>query len=247
MAMVQEQPTTVVRRPVGLDVRRAFVFVFEDDEWSRKLGIGGLLALIPLVGPLLVYAYTLRAMRWVALDQTATLPQWRRRDARRLLIEGLKFVAVLLLLICPLALCGLVWIMFGGPFPDVRRDVPLFFQGADVRLFFLAVSVVILVAQGRLAVTGSVWSASRPDQVVLTFLAAPLAWTLAGGATLLLSEARDLLVWYLNPAGWGTALVNVLLTVTTTLYLGLVGAHLAGQACRQARRTWGRQALARYR
>jgi hypothetical protein len=247
MVMAQEKRTAGHELALGFDLRRAFTFVFEDRDWPAKLGVGGLLALIPLVGPLLVYAYTLRAMRWVALDQTATLPEWRRRDARRLLVEGLKFVAVLLLLICPLALLGLVWVMLGGPLPDAQRDVPLLFQSAGSRLFFLVVSVVLLVGQGRLAVTGSVWSASRPDQVMLTFLASPLVWTVAGGVTLLLSEARDLLVWYLNPAGWGTFLVNSLLTATTSLYLALVGAHLAGQACRQARRTWGRQALARYR
>jgi hypothetical protein len=247
MVMAQEQRSVATQSRFGLDLPRAFGFVFEDVDWPRKLAIGGLLALIPYVGTLFVYAYTLRAMRWVALDQPATLPQWRRRDLKRMAIEGLKLAVVYLLLFCSIALGGLFWLLLGGSLPDYQRGVPLLFQSDGSRLIVLLVMVVMVVAQARLAVTESICAASRPDQFVPTFLAAPAAWLVAATFTLLLGEARELLVWYLNPAGFGTYLVNTLLTAATTLYFGLVGAHLAGQACRQARRTWAVRALARYR
>ena len=114
-----------LRQLQGLDVRRAFTFPFDDPDWPRKIWLGGLLAAVPIVGWLLLSAYTLRALRWVALDQTATLPQWRRGDLKRMMVEGLRFYAVTILvlvtIVCPIALLVAIWTTLGGDLPDLDR------------------------------------------------------------------------------------------------------------------------------
>ena len=95
--------------------------------------------------------------------------------------------------------------------------------------------------------TESIWAACRPDQVVATLFAAPVAWLAAAVVAIAFSAVEDQVVWRLNPAGWGAWATNTLLTIAAGVYAGLVSAHLAGQAARLARRKLARQALAIYR
>ncbi|HHX65442.1 MAG TPA: DUF4013 domain-containing protein [Chloroflexi bacterium] len=65
-----------------MDIGRAFVYMFDDDQWVKKLAIGGLLVLasiIPIVNlftGLVVTGYTVRIIRNVAEGRSLPLPEW---------------------------------------------------------------------------------------------------------------------------------------------------------------------------
>jgi len=40
-----------------MDFGKAFSFVFEDEDWIKKIGVGGLISLIPVIGVFLVLGW----------------------------------------------------------------------------------------------------------------------------------------------------------------------------------------------
>jgi amino acid transporter len=72
-----------------MDVGKAFTFVFEDDEWISKLGIGAVLALVSfLIFPIfLLGGYLVAVTRNVRKGVTQPLPHWD--DWGQLFMDGL--------------------------------------------------------------------------------------------------------------------------------------------------------------
>lgn len=58
-----------------MDFGRAIGFVFKDSEWVKKVLIGGLIFIIPLIGAFVVYGYALEVARR-AYQNDDTLPEW---------------------------------------------------------------------------------------------------------------------------------------------------------------------------
>ncbi len=58
-----------------MDYAKAFTFVFDDEDWVKKVLIGGIVALIPIVN-LIVVGYGLRVLRNVAEGAEKALPEW---------------------------------------------------------------------------------------------------------------------------------------------------------------------------
>lgn len=46
-----------------VDIGRAITYVFQDPQWLKKVLIGGLLSLIPIIGWLIIGGYWLRVIR----------------------------------------------------------------------------------------------------------------------------------------------------------------------------------------
>ena len=61
-----------------MDLARALSAPFRDDDWPEKLVIAALLLLLPLIGPLLVFGWTLRYAREVVGQHDRALPTWRK-------------------------------------------------------------------------------------------------------------------------------------------------------------------------
>ena len=62
-----------------MDIGKSFTYVFDDEKWVQKLGIGGLLLLIPgvnVVTSLFVVGYSLRVLKNVAEGAETPLPEW---------------------------------------------------------------------------------------------------------------------------------------------------------------------------
>src|SRR6266545_1875945 len=59
-----------------MDIGKAFSFVFEDEEWVSKVLLGGLIALIPLIGQITVVGYSLKVAQNVAQGNPRPLPTW---------------------------------------------------------------------------------------------------------------------------------------------------------------------------
>ncbi|HHX44072.1 MAG TPA: DUF4013 domain-containing protein [Chloroflexi bacterium] len=58
-----------------MDIGKAFTFPFDDQEWVKKLIIGAVLLIIPVVN-FIAIGYMIRVMRNVAEGDTRPLPEW---------------------------------------------------------------------------------------------------------------------------------------------------------------------------
>lgn len=59
-----------------MDFTRALTFPFEDDEWLKKLGLGVLISLIPVVGQLALQGWSFEIMKRVRRSDPVPLPDW---------------------------------------------------------------------------------------------------------------------------------------------------------------------------
>lgn len=58
-----------------MDIGRAFTFVFDDEDWIKKILIGGIVTLIPIVN-FIAIGYGLRVLRNVSRGDAKPLPEW---------------------------------------------------------------------------------------------------------------------------------------------------------------------------
>ncbi len=58
-----------------MDIGRAFTFVFDDEDWIKKILIGGIITLIPIVN-FIAIGYGLRVLRNVSRGDAKPLPEW---------------------------------------------------------------------------------------------------------------------------------------------------------------------------
>jgi uncharacterized membrane protein len=59
-----------------MDFGKAFTFVFEDEDWLKKIALGGLLSLIPVIGIFLVIGYGFEVTKRVIKGDAEVLPDW---------------------------------------------------------------------------------------------------------------------------------------------------------------------------
>jgi hypothetical protein len=59
-----------------MDFGQAFTFVFDDEDWIKKIGLGGLLSLIPIVGWLVVMGWGVEITKRVINKDAEVLPNW---------------------------------------------------------------------------------------------------------------------------------------------------------------------------
>lgn len=59
-----------------MDVTRSFKYVFEDKDWIKKVLIGGVLNLVPVIGQAFMWGYGLRQLKNVKEGRELPLPEW---------------------------------------------------------------------------------------------------------------------------------------------------------------------------
>ena len=59
-----------------MDFGKAFTFVFEDEDWIKKIGVGGLISLIPVIGIFLVLGWGVEVTKRVIKGEAEILPDW---------------------------------------------------------------------------------------------------------------------------------------------------------------------------
>lgn len=96
-----------------MDFTRALTFPFDDDEWLKKLGLGVLIGLIPVVGQMTLQGWSFEIMKRVRRNDPVPLPDWS--DFGGLLGTGFKiFIAQLVYQIPTLVfacLASFIWII----------------------------------------------------------------------------------------------------------------------------------------
>lgn len=77
-----------------MNVNRSFQFVFEDPKWFKKLAIGALIALVPILG-FAFTGYTIEVLRNIAARNPNPLPEWDHISQN--FMDGLMYILALLL------------------------------------------------------------------------------------------------------------------------------------------------------
>lgn len=89
-----------------MDFGKAFSFVFEDEDWIKKIGVGGLISLIPVIGVFLVLGWGVEVVKRVIRDDAEILPDWSdfggylARGFLVFLVAFVYFLPVILLQVC---------------------------------------------------------------------------------------------------------------------------------------------------
>jgi hypothetical protein len=82
-----------------MDFSLALSYPLRDPEWGRKVLLAGLLSLIPVLGPALVFGWSLGITRQVIAQDTQTLPEF---DLAQDLLRGLKVWGIVVIYTLPI-------------------------------------------------------------------------------------------------------------------------------------------------
>lgn len=141
-----------------MDIGQAFGFVFQDEDWLKKVLIGAVLALtgigfVPIIG------YGMEVARRVANGHPQPLPEWD--DWGRKIIEGFMSGIVAFVWSLPVIVMGACVGIMAVPLSDSGGDAPLIIAivlascvGLIIMLYSLILGLVLPAALTRYAVTG---------------------------------------------------------------------------------------------
>ena len=217
-----------------MDIGKSFTYVFEDPNWIKKVLIGGIVSIIPIVN-FAAIGYMVTTLKNVTDGQPQPLPEWGNFGEHLMkglyvFVGALIYIAPILLLYC----CMMVLpIVLGGAGSAAGRDAGSALAGVGsllsmclgclMFLFILAVAVMFPAALTRYAVSGQ----------LSTF------WDFRGNFDLISKNLATyiiaiLIVWVAGfVAGFGIILCFIGV-IFTSFWSQLVGAHVYGQFWRAA-------------
>ncbi len=133
-----------------MDIGKSLSFMFDDEKGVRKLLIGGLINLVPIVN-LATWGYTIRTLKNVADGSSQPLPDWDDLGGDLLkglllMVAGLIYALPLLVLFVPVV--GLVVLsgISSGSGSDVANALGAFLGLGTAGLWCLAAPYGLLVA-----------------------------------------------------------------------------------------------------
>ena len=147
-----------------MDFGKAFTFVFEDEDWVKKIALGGLLSLIPVIGIFLVIGYGLEVTKRVIKGDAEVLPDWS--DFGGYLTKGFLVFLIVFVYMLPVFLiqaCTSIPFLFDKPddtLTAIFTIVTICF-GCFTFLYSLAAYLVLPAAVGRYAATGELGEAFK--------------------------------------------------------------------------------------
>ena len=86
-----------------MDIGRSFSYITEDKEWWKQVLIGGLLTLIPIIGPFYAMGYMVQAIKNVIQGREVPLPDALEGFGDKL-VKGLVLTLIMLIYALPLIL-----------------------------------------------------------------------------------------------------------------------------------------------
>jgi len=215
-----------------MDIGRALSFVFDDEEWVKKVLIGGLLSLIPLVGGFIVYGYMLEIARRVYYNSTEPLPEWD--DIGGYLARGFFYVVAVFVWFLPVMLlfgCVAVAIIASGSaFGD---DAAAALTGiAAFGLISVGILIVMLWAVAFLPIITGRYAIEQRFGAMFQFGEILTEVRRAGAVPILLLLVTYFVAGFIGQLGVLACFIGV---IFTSFYANAVVAHGAGQVYRQAR------------
>jgi hypothetical protein len=216
-----------------MDIGRSFSYITEDEDWWKQVLIGGLLTLIPVVGPFYAMGYMVQVVKNVIEGREVPLPD-ALEDFGDKLLKGLIIWVVMVIYALPLIIIATCSGLGLGILSDAMRDPNASdtvgsIWGACVGCFGLLYGILLGLiapfAYGRYADTGELGEALKLGQI----------WDMLqkniGPAfvVLVVTIVAGLLA---SVAGVILCLIG---TFATSFFANLVIAHLYGSLYRQAR------------
>ena len=165
---------------MGLDIGKAFTYVFEDQKWLTKVLIGGGLILggiVTLIGWIftgpVVLGYGVQVLRNVIAGNPQPLPEWDNWGERW--TDGFKAWVVTLILAIPIIIVNVV-IQVPATILNAASDTGTSGAGTALSLlgscinFFLGLGIALItpIAMGRYATTNSIGNAVQLGEVFAT-------------------------------------------------------------------------------
>ena len=86
-----------------MDIGRSFSYVTEDQDWVKKILLGGLISLIPFVGPIYLMGYVLDALKNVIAGREVPLPEVAE-DFGGKLLRGLLLSVITFIYFLPVSI-----------------------------------------------------------------------------------------------------------------------------------------------
>lgn len=215
-----------------MEYGQAFIYPRQDPDWLKKWGLAGLIALVPVLGPILVVGYGVEVTRRVIREEERPLPRWS--DFGNLAIKGLiasviglAYTLPLLLLIACANLLPLGLALAGA---EANREVASALTtlssavalccGCLAAAYGLFAALALPAALGRYAATDQIGAAFQLNEVWKLVRVKPGMFFLVALISVLAALAFTLLGSIACGVGafFGAA------------YAALVAAHLQGQA-----------------
>jgi Protein of unknown function (DUF4013) len=167
-----------------MNLGKAFTFAFEDKDWLKKLGIAGLVMLIPLIGQLTVSGWALETTRRVIQHEPEELGDWGAFGDY--LVKGLKIFVIGIVYALPIILisiCANLPLMFMGNGDNQSTTSILSLLSTCVSclaaIYGIALWFLIPAALANFVVSGELGAAFRFSDVFALVRAAPGAYVLA--------------------------------------------------------------------
>ena len=180
-----------------MEFGKAFLYQFDDREWLKKLGIGALLLLIPLLGLLWIAGWSLEITKRVIRRDPEPLADWN--DFGGYLVRGFQVFIIGFVYALPIILVSAcVSVLFPSAFdPSAGNEIAASAWAAFacvncvIILYSILLAFFIPAALGNFAAKeqfgaafrfGEVWGLVRaaPGAYILVFLGSILAGFIAG-------------------------------------------------------------------
>ena len=214
-----------------MDLGLALRFVFDDEDWLRKVLINGLIGLIPVVGQIYLVGWCLEVARQVALDQYTVLPEMDfglyLRRGFQIFVAGLVYSLPVWILVLPMVLIPIL-----GATMTIDEDTLAAFMGISslccsglIIVYAIFLGLIMQVVYAHVAVEDSLKAAFEFAEIFRLFKAAIGPWLLAFVGVMIAGFAASLI---------GSIACGIGIVFTMAIYFPVMG-HLYGQAYRQAK------------
>jgi len=223
-----------------MDFGKAFTYVFEDADWVKKLGIAGLLNIIPILGTILVSGWALNTTRNVIRREEQPLADWS--DFGDIIIKGLQVFVIGFVYAIPIILINACNTGFNVGLAENNDDtvasaliIASICFGCLSFLYGIFMAFVIPAALGNFAAKEQFGAAFRFGEVFGLLRSAPGPYILV--------VLGSFLAGFIAMLGLIACFIGVFFTVA---YAAVINGHLQGQAYNAAIEAQGAQAEAAF-